>query len=215
MTRTETPSEYHSIVSPIDETSQFVNEECGEEQEQDSEFETPTLEPLKGDGHRRQISISNNVKRNFKDRRIYVNLRTGLPVRPPTSFGLFKHALRRQAKDSKVEFQEFHKRAIKAWQKIGENEKAAYVERSRVLADEFKKIEVPYLRKKVRELKNQLKDIRRNYHLRLRHPPPAIAALDTDDEVIEEEDDDNNTYNDNENNSVAHRNMNSRNKQRS
>lgn len=117
------------------------------------------LAPL-GDANDGNIGVSNSAKRVYKDRRIYVNHRTGLPVRPPTSFALFKHALRRTIKESKVEFFEFNKRATKQWLRMSDEEKSPYVERARMLADQFKKIEVQYLRRKVRQLKEQVKEYR-------------------------------------------------------
>lgn len=111
-----------------------------------------------GEGRRYAIgSISTSKKREFKDRRIYVNPRSGLPVRPPTSFGLFKHTLRRSIKDGRVDFQEFNKRALDKWNKMTDEEKSPYVERSKELVERFKKIEVSFLRKKVRQLQERLK----------------------------------------------------------
>lgn len=115
------------------------------------------LAPLSGDG---AIGVSNNVKRQFKDRRIYVNRRTGLPVRPPTSFGLFKHALRRSIKGSKVDFLDFNRRAIEQWARMGEEDKEPYAQRAKELAEHYKKIEVRFLRKKLRQLQRQVKDRR-------------------------------------------------------
>lgn len=115
------------------------------------------LAPL-GDVNEGSISVSSCAKREHKDRRIYVDKRSGLPVRPPTSFALYKHALRRQIKGGKVEFLEFNKRATQQWLKMSDEEKSPYVERAKQLADQFKKIEVQYLRKKVRQLKAQVKD---------------------------------------------------------
>lgn len=117
------------------------------------------LSPLKEDGKRSTIMVSNNQKREHKDRRIYVNCRTGLPVRPPTSFGLFKHAMRRSIKKGeKVDFVEFNKKSNEQWAKLSEQEKEPYIQRAKELAQQYKKIEVFYLRKKVRQLENELGD---------------------------------------------------------
>lgn len=109
----------------------------------------------------RPIGVSNNVKREFKDRRIYVNPRTGLPVRPPTSFGLFKHAMKRKLKDTKMSFHEFNKKTNEKWAKMSDEDKEPFAARSRQLADQYKKIEVFYLRKKVRQLQAQIKEYHR------------------------------------------------------
>lgn len=114
-----------------------------------------SLAPLAGD---RPISVSNSSQRQHKDRRIYVNKRTGLPVRPPTSFGLFKHALRRSIKNDKISFSEFNKLASEKWSKMSETEKGQYGQRAKELADQYKKIEVRFLRKKLRQLQRQVKD---------------------------------------------------------
>lgn len=121
------------------------------------------LAPIVEDGARSSSSIrvSKNADRTHKDRRIYVNQRTGLPVRPPTSFGLFKHAMRRNMNNSKVDFHEFNSRATNHWKRMREEEKTPYVERAKVLAQEFKRIETTFLRKKLRELQNQVKEYRR------------------------------------------------------
>lgn len=118
------------------------------------------LAPLIGDGGaKRQIGVSCNVKRQFKDRRIYVNPRTGLPVRPPTSFGLFKHALRRSM-GNKVTFLDFNRKATEQWTRMDDEQKGPYVERAKELASQFKKIEVRFLRKKVRQLQRHAKEQR-------------------------------------------------------
>lgn len=122
------------------------------------------LAPIAEEGARSSsssIKVSKNADRAHKDRRIYVNQRTGLPVRPPTSFGLFKHAMRRNMKNSKVDFHEFNRRATDHWKRMREEEKTPYVERAKALAAEFKKIETTFLRKKLRELQNQVKEYRR------------------------------------------------------
>ena len=119
-----------------------------------------SLAPIGCEGGRQTIGISNKTKRDFKDKRIYVNPRTGLAVRPPTSFGLFKHAMRRQMKDNKVGFQEFNRRSTEQWAKMNDQEKEPYVQRAKELGDQFKKIEVSLLRKKVRELTKQMKEER-------------------------------------------------------
>lgn len=117
---------------------------------------------LPDEGRRFAIgSVSTNIKREFKDRKIYVNARSGLPVRPPTSFGLFKHAMRRSIKGDKVNFHEFNKRATDKWNKMTDEEKRPYSERSRVLLERYKKIEVSCLRKRVRQLQQQIKSYRR------------------------------------------------------
>lgn len=123
------------------------------------------LAPLPDDG-RGSIGVSSNRKRQYKDRRIYLNLRTGLPVRPPTSFGLFKHALRRNMQGDKVDFFDFHKKAIEEWNKMKDEEKAPYLQRSKELAEQFKKIEAQFLRKKVRQLQSQVKEYRANNYRR-------------------------------------------------
>lgn len=120
------------------------------------------LAPLAGDATRSNtIQVSNKADRKHKDKRIYVNQRTGLPIRPPTSYGLFKHAMRRNMKNGKVDFHEFNKRANDHWTRMNDEEKEPYVERARVLGQQFKKIEVSFLRKKVRDLQNQVKEYRR------------------------------------------------------
>lgn len=118
------------------------------------------LAPLPSEG-RKSIGISLNPKRQYKDKRIYVNPRTGLPVRPPTSFGLFKHAMRRHMKDGKVNFHEFNKKSNEQWKKMSDNEKEPYIERARNLAHHFKEVERSYLRKKLRSLQDQIKEYRR------------------------------------------------------
>lgn len=118
------------------------------------------LAPLAERGEN-SVRVSKNTDRTHKDRRIYVNQRTGLPVRPPTSFGLFKHAMRRNIRDGKVNFHEFNKRATDHWKKLKDEDKELYVERAKVLAQEFKRIETTFLRKKLRELQNQVKEYRR------------------------------------------------------
>lgn len=121
------------------------------------------LEPLvAANGRRQAIGVSCTAKRQFKDRRIYVNPKTGLPVRPPTSFGLFKHALRRKMGD-KVDFAEFNRKATEQWTKLEEGEKEPYARRARELSEQFKKIEVGLLRKKVRQLQRQVRNYRREY----------------------------------------------------
>lgn len=120
------------------------------------------LSPLAGDGRQRGIGVSSNTKRQFKDKRIYVNPRTGLPVRPPTSFGLFKHTLRRSMKSGKVSFAEFNRKATEKWSRLSESEKEQYSQRAKELSDQFKRIEVSCLRKKVRQLLNQVKDYRQS-----------------------------------------------------
>lgn len=122
--------------------------------------EQVTLAPMGEEGSR-SVSVSRQNKRDLKDKKIYVNLRTGLPVRPPTSFGLFKHALRRTMKDTKVGFAEFNKQAHERWTKMSDEEKNTYTMRAKVLSEQFKKIEVPYLRKRVRQLQMQLRECRR------------------------------------------------------
>lgn len=120
------------------------------------------LAPLTEAGARSSsIRVSKNTDRTHKDKRIYVNQRTGLPVRPPTSFGLFKHAMRRNIKGGRVDFHLFNKRATDHWKKMKEEEKTPYVERAKVLAQEFKRIETTFLRKKLRELQDQVKQYRR------------------------------------------------------
>lgn len=119
------------------------------------------LAPLNED-RKRAIGVSKNPKRAFKDRRIYLDSRTNLPVRPPTSFGLFKHALRRNIKDPRISFQEFNKCATEAWNKMDDVAKEPYVLRAKTLAEEYKKIEAPYLRRRVRELQRLMKEQRRN-----------------------------------------------------
>lgn len=109
----------------------------------------------------RPIGVSNNIKREFKDKRIYVNPKTGLPVRPPTSFGLFKHAMKRKLKNTKMTFQEFNKKTNEKWARMSDEDKEPFIARARQLADQFKKIEVFYLRKKLRQLQAQVKDYRR------------------------------------------------------
>lgn len=116
-----------------------------------------SMAPLSDD---RAIGVSNSTKRLFKDRRIYVNKRTGMPVRPPTSFGLFKHALRRSIKSDKVSFSDFNKLASEKWSQMSDADKGLYVQRAKDLADQYKKIEVRFLRKKVRQLQSQFKVIR-------------------------------------------------------
>lgn len=118
------------------------------------------LDTIPGDTVR-PIGVSNNVKRQFKDRRIYVNPRTGLPVRPPTSFGLFKHAMKRKLKDTKVTFQDFNKKTNEKWSKMSDEDKEPFIARARQLADQYKKIEVFYLRKKLRQLQAEIKEYRR------------------------------------------------------
>lgn len=115
------------------------------------------LAPI-GDDGKCTIGVSNSAKRNYKDKRIYVNPRTGLPIRPPSSFGLYMHALRRSIKDGKVTFAEFHKKATSTWMKMSDEEKEPYVQRAKILAEQYKKIEVLYLRKKVRQLQGQVKE---------------------------------------------------------
>lgn len=137
------------------------------------------LAPLSGDG--RSISVSSSVNRRFKDRRIYVNQRTGLPVRPPTSFGLFKHALRRSMAGNKVSFSDFNKRAIEQWAKMRDHDKELYAQRARELADQYKRIEVRFLRKKVRQMLRQNKEARREQGApssSLR-PAPSATAMAT------------------------------------
>lgn len=107
------------------------------------------------------IHISNNTKRDQKDRKIYVHQRTGLLVRPPTSFGLFMHAYRRSFKDDKVAFLDFNKRATEQWAKMSAEDKEPYIERAKRLAEQYKKVEVVYLRKRVRQLQQQIKDYRK------------------------------------------------------
>lgn len=120
------------------------------------------LAPLVEDSTRScAIQVSKNADRKHKDKRIYVNQRTGLPIRPPTSFGLFKHAMRRNMKNGKVDFHEFNKRANDHWTRMKDEEKEPYVERAKILGQQFKRIEVSFLRKKVRELQNQVKEYRR------------------------------------------------------
>lgn len=116
--------------------------------------------PLSKQG-KRSIGVSVNARRQYKDKRIYLNNRTGLPVRPPTSFGLFKHAMRRNIKAGKVGFQEFNRASIEKWMKMKAEEKEPYVQRAKKLAEEFKKVETPFLRKKVRQLLAQVKEYRR------------------------------------------------------
>lgn len=120
------------------------------------------LEPLNV-GALGNIRVSNNPKRQFKDKRIYVNARTGLPVRPPTSFGLFKHTMRRNITQGKVDFHDFNKRSNAEWSKMNEREKEPYARRAKMLSEQFKKIEVACLRKKVRQLQSQIKLYRREY----------------------------------------------------
>lgn len=103
------------------------------------------------------VRVSRLKIRNQKDKRIYLDFSTGLPVRPPTSFGLFKHAYRRRFKGAKVDFKEFNKQAIERWSRMSEADKEPYVERAKMLADHFKKIEVPYLRKRLRQLQQQVR----------------------------------------------------------
>lgn len=112
-------------------------------------------------GENSSIGVSNSRKREHKDKWIYVNSRTGLPVRPPTSFGLFKHALRRTMCD-KVDFFDFNRQATDAWAQMSDDLKEPYVRRARQLSEQFKKIEAQYLRKKVRELEQEVKDYRRS-----------------------------------------------------
>lgn len=140
------------------------NENEDEGVDADDELSVPQLASLhSGDGRQRSIRVSKNEKRSHKDKRIYVNTRTGLPVRPPTSFGLFLHALRREAKGGKVEFKQFHQKAIKAWNKLSDEEKSQYAERAKVLSSQYKKIEATYLRKKVRQLQRQIQAVRRTF----------------------------------------------------
>lgn len=61
---------------------------------------------------------------------------------------------------NKVSFLDFNKRATKQWAKMKDEEKEPYVQRAKELAAQFKKIEVGYLRKKVRQLQRQVKEHR-------------------------------------------------------
>lgn len=107
----------------------------------------------------RGIAISKQLKRTHKDKRIYLDNRTGLPVRPPSSFGLFKHALRRKMGEAKVDFKEFNAKAIVEWRKLAPSAKECYAQRSRLLTSQFKKIEVACLRKRVRHLQRANREI--------------------------------------------------------
>lgn len=120
------------------------------------------LAPLSDKGKREFIGVSSNEKREFKDKRIYLNPRTGLPVRPPSSFALFKHTMRRNIKDGKVNFFEFNKKATEQWTKMSDELKEPFIQRAKMLADQFKKVEVFYLRKRVRELQQEVKYNRRS-----------------------------------------------------
>lgn len=55
-------------------------------------------------------------------------------------------------------FVDFHKKATSQWMKMSDAEKEQYVERAKRLAEQYKKIEVLYLRKKVRQLQTQVKE---------------------------------------------------------
>lgn len=105
--------------------------------------------------------VSKSTKRQFKDRKIYVNPRNGLPVRPPTSFALFKHTMRRSIKEGKVGFQEFNRKATEEWTKMSDEDKEPYIGRAKELAARFKRIEATCLRKRVRQLEQQVKSYRR------------------------------------------------------
>lgn len=110
-------------------------------------------------GENLAIGVSYSRKRQHKDKRIYVNARTGLPVRPPTSFGLYKHALRRSIRD-KVGYVDFHRRAVRDWTQMSDEQKEPFVRRAKQLYDHFRKIEARYLRRKVRQLQKAVKDCR-------------------------------------------------------
>lgn len=125
-----------------------------------------SLAPIGEEDGKQTIGVSSNIHREFKDKRIYVNPRTGLPIKPPSSFGLFMHAMRRGMKDGKVTFSDFHRKATQKWMKMNEQEKEPYVERSKVLTEQYKKIEALYLRKKVRQLENQVKEYRQSMNSR-------------------------------------------------
>lgn len=145
--RSKSPeSEYMSAQTSIEQT-----EACSSRQ--------ASLAPL-DPAIRRGIMVSRNLKRDLKDKKIYVNPRTGLPVRPPTSFGLFKHTLRRTMNNNKVGFSEFNKLATEQWTKMSSKDKEVYAQRSKALAQQYKRIEVPYLRKRVRQLQQQIKEYR-------------------------------------------------------
>ena len=150
--RTETPSEYFSARSRTPSIRSQLSDQGA-----------LYLQPLDENEKFGNIRVSNNPKREFKDKKIYVNARTGLPVRPPTSFGLFKHTMRRNIKQGKVDFHDFNKRSNMEWSKMSDKEKEPYVERAKMLADQFKKIEVACLRKKVRQLQSQIKLYRQEY----------------------------------------------------
>lgn len=150
-----------SIKSETPSTEYFsTRSRCSSMESSSSEYQNFLQEPA--DGKRLAIgSVSTNMKREFKDRRIYVNPRSGLPVRPPTSFGLFKHTMRRSIKGGKVEFYEFNKKATDKWNKMTDEQKKPYIERAKELAERYKKVEVSCLRKKVRQLQQQIKSYRR------------------------------------------------------
>lgn len=114
-----------------------------------------SLAPLNAGGES-SVGVSSNTKREHKDKNIYVNPRTGLPVRPPPSFALFKHALKRTI-NGKVTFNEFNKLANERWSRMSEEEKKPYVDRAKTLLEHFKRVEVACLRKKVRQLQHQVK----------------------------------------------------------
>ena len=65
-------------------------------------------------------------------------------------------------KNVKVNFLEFNKKSSEQWMKLKEEEKEPYVQRAKELAEQYKKIEVLYLRKKVRQLQHQVKEYRRS-----------------------------------------------------
>lgn len=162
-TRATSPAtEQTSAISPPPSSPLPQNQQ---QQQQHHRCQARALEPamsmLLTGGENSSVGVSNSRKRQHKDKWVYVNTRTGLPVRPPTSFGLFKHALRRTISD-KVDFFNFNRQATDAWAQMSDNQKEPYVRRAKQLSEQFKKIEAQYLRRKVRELQREVKHFRRS-----------------------------------------------------
>lgn len=62
---------------------------------------------------------------------------------------------------SRVSFDDFNKQANEQWARMREQDKEPFIRRAKELADHYKKIEVRFLRKKVRQMIHLAKDGRR------------------------------------------------------